>query len=240
MEASDDVLVVIQAESGEEIALPLAALGEQHQEVIVDGSACTSRDELKNQSETTTLTNDGLELGPEVEQIEKREPVKVNRPKQKRKQPLVYLPFSDDDVKIEFQLIDEQPSQPSEEPKKRPRREYRTRKKLAALEAASNDDNKTVSNTPTPDADECQNIKVEVPQETPCPPKIKPQNDSKQDHENRIEHASPRRTRLSNACRIATSKLYKCPECDFTTERINNIIMHMKESCNKGGKTNKV
>ena len=229
MEVTDDVLVVIQAESGEEIALPLAALDEQHQEVIVDGSACTSRDVIREQNDTFKNIP---ELDPNFrgEQVEKAETVKVFRPKQKRKQDLIFLPLSEDDMKLEFQIIDDSPSQMNEDSKKRPRREYRTRKKLAALEAANNDNESTVP-SPTPEAeDDCDNNKA------PSPVVIKKEDDSKLDPENRAEQASPRRTRLSNACRVATSKMYKCTECDFTTERINNIVMHMKESCHKMGK----
>lgn len=40
-----------------------------------------------------------------------------------------------------------------------------------------------------------------------------------------------RRTRLSNACRVATGRNYKCKDCEFSTDRINNIITHLKESC---------
>lgn len=40
-----------------------------------------------------------------------------------------------------------------------------------------------------------------------------------------------RRTRLSNSCRVATGRSYKCKDCEFSTDRINNIITHIKESC---------
>lgn len=42
-----------------------------------------------------------------------------------------------------------------------------------------------------------------------------------------------RRTRLSNTCRVATGRSYKCKDCDFSTDRINNIISHMKENCSR-------
>lgn len=45
-----------------------------------------------------------------------------------------------------------------------------------------------------------------------------------------VQQAAERRTRLSNSYRVATSKHYKCNDCGFSTDRINNIVSHVKTS----------
>lgn len=229
MEPTDDVLVVIQAESGEEIALPLTALDEQHQEVIVDGD--TSRDVTRAQFDSDIVVQTVIESAQsEPETIQKPAPVKaVRKPKQKRKEKLILLPFTEDDMKLDFQTVEEPSPQPNDDGKRRPRREYRTRKKLAALEAGNNDNKPVAKQTAETDEDECQKVKTEEIEQI-VQIQEKEEQIQKQDFENRSnEQTSIRRTRLSNSFRIATSKLYKCPECDFTTERINNIVMHSKD-----------
>ena len=227
MEPSEEVLVVIQAESGEEIALPLAALDEQHQEVILDSdgtsSVITSHDNIHNgvvDSHTTNgiadtgasgvLETDGGTEDANNSHTTNLSPVKkppVIRQKQKRKEKLVCLPLFEDDNKLEFQVVDQQVSPAHEVTKRKPRKEYRTKRRLAALGA----------------------MKESEPSEKAITDNAQPEPSPKQ-------QPPERRTRLSNACRVATGNSYRCQDCDFSTERINNIISHLKETCPKKNK----
>lgn len=240
MEPNDEVLVVIQAESGEEIALPLAALGEQHQEVVVDSDGITTivASQKADDDLVAYTTTNGFEVDGETSPggdskqmiISSPQPIsvakKIEEPriKQKRKEKLVCLPLFEDDVTLEFQTIEHNSPPAIEEPKKRPRKEYRTKKRLAALEP-QREQNSSPSPTPTTTATPTPN---ETPVETPTPQHHKPSPPPTP-----VQPTPERRTRLSNACRVATGKMYKCNDCDFSTERINNIILHMKETCPK-------
>lgn len=231
MEPNEEVLFVIQAESGEEIAVPLAALDEQHQEVILDSDGSTSAIGLQGDaqnvpeqgiSSVNETSNDLSDM--EVETIQPESPVKkpaFARKKQKRKEKLVYLPLFDDDNKLEFQIVDQPITPTREESKRKPRKEYRTKRRLAALSASNLEQQKNQQTAPKETKKDCVE---EDPPPPPSPPK-------------RVDISPPqptqRRTRLSNSCRVATGKMYKCNDCDFSTERINNIILHMKETCPK-------
>lgn len=46
--------------------------------------------------------------------------------------------------------------------------------------------------------------------------------------------STERRTRLSNSYRVPTSKNYKCNDCDFSTDRINNIVCHVRTNSCRG------
>lgn len=176
------------------------------------------------------------------------EPI-VPRKKQRRKSPLEMKPLSDKDINLEFLIIEEpSPSAPEVEVKRKPRKEYRTKKK-ARLELISSEEPKE---TPEESAEKIEkNKKTKKPDKvatepsqespakpTPETPPSKANNAAPQPKQSptRVKQSpqqptSERRTRLSNACRVATGNSYKCTDCDFSTARINNIVLHMKESC---------
>lgn len=110
---SEDVLVVLETESGEHITLPMSALPsdfvptEQEKEIITD-------------PETTVTLHK----------------------KQKRKETLITRPLNEEDIELKF-LISEEPSPmfPEAEVKRKPRKEYRTKKKARlALEKLSKEE----------------------------------------------------------------------------------------------------
>lgn len=259
MEPTEEVLVVIQAESGEEIALPLAALDEQHQEVVVasgDGSAGVGVIANGGDHHTEIVSFDQTEHarpGDGVQQSPKKSP-EVPRQKQKRKEKLVCLPLNEEDLTLVFHVVEKQAPQVPEESRRKPRKEYRTKRKLAALEAAGKEI-ETRDNIPTKIEPDNQALDA-----SPAHQSYVNHNNSNNNHivkrrrvtkedkpievaaqQNHVKHEDSdqqqqpheRRTRLSNACRVATGKSYKCNDCDFSTERINNIILHMKETCPK-------
>lgn len=224
MEPSEEVLVVIQAESGEEIALPLAALDEQHQEVILDSdgtpSVISSHDNINNGAVDSNTINGTADVGVSETDGDTEEannshttslsPIKkppILRQKQRRKEKLVCLPLFEDDNKLEFQVIDQQVSPVQEVTKRKPRKEYRTKRRLAALGAMK-------------ESEPSEKVIIDNAQPEPSPKQQPPE----------------RRTRLSNSCRVATGNSYRCQDCDFSTERINNIISHLKETCPKKNK----
>lgn len=259
MEPTEEVLVVIQAESGEEIAVPLAALDEQHQEVVLDSEETSNTIELptcdqnasKNSIVDDCKSNTTLDTSSSLP-VEK--PI-IIRQKQKRKEKLVCLPLFDNEKRLEFQMADNQTSPARDEPKRRPRKEYRSKRKSAVLGRSDKKQPDDQSKHMDPDLDrESSDIEETINSD---------QQDTLETNENRdqrdkqvsehpktfVEDDAPsvvckqeeqspvqlpqRRTRLSNSCRVATGKMYKCNDCDFSTERINNIIIHMKETCPK-------
>lgn len=242
MEPTEEVLVVIQAESGEEIAVPLAALDEQHREVILDSDGSAGGkiglqsngqnvpDDRVSTNGTTSNDISDMEVDPMIKTTPVKEPV-VPRPKQRRKEKLVCLPLFEDDNNLEFQSVDQSVSPTREESKRKPRKEYRTKRRLAALSASNEEQQRSHPDTPK----EAKRDKIEEtsppPQPRPLPQPPPPSSPKQADAS--PQQASQRRTRLSNSCRVATEKMYKCTECDFSTERINNIILHMKETCPK-------
>lgn len=170
---ADEVLVVLQTENGEEIALPMSALP-------------------KDFIPENTTNQETQERPPRI--------------KQKRKEPLLTRPLSEEDLELQFQIIEE-PSPPVQESevKRKPRKEYRTKKRVRmALERLSKE------------------VREPAPKEISSEPESPNLNQST---------PTERRTRLSNTCRVATGKSYKCNDCEFSTDRINNIIIHIKESC---------
>lgn len=332
MEPTEEVLVVIQAESGEEIALPLAALDEQHQEVVVESNGTTTPtstindnnnlngdniDTHKNDNDNHIPTgNEQQTQDPHNKDVGHSQsessmtpttdttPIEIRPPsprqKQKRKEKLVCLPLNEEDLKLEFQFIEEPSPHPQvESVKRKPRKEYRTKKKMAmeAARASESGDNKNAktdlndtTTTITDDKVSDDSIKTNhndshnkslkgrrksaakehksseiVPetgdkagednnsgsQTTPKSKLKSPQRhlnkQSKESNEELEELNLPepqnlqepqnqpteRRTRLSNSCRVATGKSYKCHDCGYSTERINNISLHIKRTCPK-------
>lgn len=181
------------------------------------------------------------------------------KPKQPRKQKIVLKPINDDE--IDLQIIEETPET---EIKLRPRREYRTKKRMERLPMKSpstcrmevdetpmngtqkhnnhvnsnsnnsipitkatsnntnhqanalNDSNNTNNHNESLASDMDASIKIES-----TPDQTTPNSDT----------STRRRTRLSNTYRVATGKNYVCHNCDFSTDRISNIISHLKGSC---------
>lgn len=226
--------------------------------------------------------------------------------KQKRKETLLTRPINEEDMELEFQVIEEPSHHIQEiEVKRKPRKEYRTKKKRLAMEKLSKEELDNASQEKEKDMDtdtdtekgkgnekKEEEEKMEMKKEIEIEKEVKAETevevererekevkkeaeknkevkkeaekhrekeketqkqrekekDKNKDKEKSIglkkEHQQPqqspqteRRTRLSNTCRVATGKMYKCNDCDFSTVRINNIILHMKESCPKLKKT---
>lgn len=162
----------------------------------------------------------------------------VPHKKQKRKETLITRPINEEDVVLEFQVIEE-PQIQEVEIKRKPRKEYRTKKRLAEKEKSI--EFKEEHHQQQEQHQQQQHYKQQQKQEQEQQqqpqeqeqPKPKPKQEQ-QPQEQLQSPATPqteRRTRLSNKCRVATGKMYKCNDCDFSTDRINNIILHMKESC---------
>lgn len=163
------------------------------------------------------------EVHAEVEVVTIPCPTKTDRPrqKQKRKDPIILRPLSEEDEKMELRVIEElSPGVQVIAIKRKPRKEYRTKKRLrlAAMQEGEHQQQQLQPKSPRP-------------QEHPQPQSPKQRQSPKQ--QQLQEQMPERRTRLSNACRVATGKSYKCNDCDFSTDRINNIIIHIKESCPK-------
>lgn len=267
MEPSEEVLVVIQAESGEEIALPLAALDEQHQEVVLDSDGTTTtldhRNEGGNENNEVQIytTLNGFHPDGETSSGGDSKPMVIDSPlssptrkpegprvKQKRKEKLVCLPLFEDDLTLEFQSVEQQSPPIVEETKRRPRKEYRTKKRLAAALApqqqepsettadlVSNEEASQIDASNDKDEFSLKKAKKEKKEHPEAStPKERNLGETQQaSSPTTAQPTSQRRTRLSNSCRVATGKMYKCNDCDFSTERINNIILHMKETCPK-------
>lgn len=144
--------------------------------------------------------------------------------KQKRKETLLTRPLNEEDMKLEFYIIEDPlPEVQEVEVKRKPRKEYRTKKKLRAMEKLSKEelvDEEISRREERPK----RGATKDKPIETPVPIKQE-------------QPQTERRTRLSNTCRVATGKSYKCNDCDFSTDRINNIILHVRENCPKLKKT---
>jgi len=231
----------------------------------VDETTISSDPQADNQtphsSASSTITDTNLEI------------VIVPRKKQKRKETLLTKPLNEEDIELEFQIMEEPSPKAQElEIKRKPRKEYRTKKKRLAMEMLSREECDTGGHDSEQGGCELRAVKEEVMRtneldkeestakeagrESEARPKreeSKSVRESKREFPRRevpkrgtkdkpVQSTKPqmppqcqpeRRTRLSNTCRVATGKSYKCNDCDFSTDRINNIILHVKESCPK-------
>lgn len=160
------------------------------------------------------------------EQIEEK-PAIVPRCKQKRKEPLLLRPINgDEDMKLEY-IVMKEPSPPVQEPEiKRRRKEHRIKKNRAKQLRQHNQQPQQAAPVASPQEQQPQPQIQQPKQEQQSP---EPDNHQLQQQQPQTE----RRTRLSNTCRVATGKSYKCNDCDFSTDRINNIVLHVKEQCPK-------
>lgn len=172
--------------------------------------------------------------------------------KHRRKEPLMLKPLNDFHLEFEDQPVVEVP-----EVKRKPRKEYKTKKRLALQKklpettSKTNNNNKRSSSRPRPTSSPTPEPKAQQTPETPNQhhqkqpdPEVRQDQSLEDFHEVKdLIKAEPkvspkevvveRRTRLSNTCRVATGKSYKCTSCEFSTDRINNIVLHMKECCPK-------
>lgn len=299
--SNEDVLVVLQTESGEQIALPMSALPsdfvpgdseqiimvesalDEQQEVVVESSDLTDPQEIIEPPpvppiepppvppiEPPTVLPTELPSVPSIElppippiELPPVPPMKPPHIKQKRKETLLTRPLNKEDMELEFQIIEEPSPQPQEvEVKRKPRKEYRTKKKVRlAMEKMSKEgltnelikkeqvENPEIEETIVKDEikKDSSSSATKEPAKKETPKRELPKRGIKDKHQEQTIEMSPtkqiatpqpeRRTRLSNTCRVATGKSYKCNDCDFSTHRINNIILHVKESCPKLKKT---
>lgn len=278
--SNEDVLVVLPTENGEQIALPMSALprdfvpgdngqiivvessiDEQHQEVVVDSSGAFNVAQTveigHDYSETyETNRNESMDVEVTVPNPSKSE---KPRQKQKRKEPITLRPLSKEDELMELKVVEELSSSVQEiATKRKPRKEYRTKKRLrlaamreeerlkhnSSIDTTLNTENSVDLGDWTPQKSIEINTRHHNKSQTqrqPEPTKTIKQEKPSQESSKTPQEQQPqkqqalteRRTRLSNACRVATGKSYKCNDCEFSTDRINNIITHIKESCPK-------
>lgn len=239
-----------------------SSIDEQHQEVVVDSSGALNvaqTVEIGNDySDSYNARRESMDVELNVLDSSRYE---KPRQKQKRKEPIVLRPLSKEDEKMELQVIEEAPSSVQEIAiKRKPRKEYRTKKRLRL--AAMQEEERLRHNTSvdkTSNVEESSthtehSLETQVRHSQTNTPQPVPHQEStkqiKQEEHNQEQPKIPqeqqppkqqalteRRTRLSNACRVATGKNYVCQVCDYSTDRINNIITHIKESCPKMKKT---
>lgn len=269
--------------------------------IVHNESMTFSNEQMNNAHNSNNSTS--LPVAPSIPEVQT-----IPHKKQKRKETLLTRPINEEDMELEFQVVEESSPQVQEvEIKRKPRKEYRTKKKRLAMERLSKEEfDKTSQDSELRekekrgrkqqpndiaqvDAKEEGDEEEEAEEESKKEETVKEDgkvedtkrentreskkeisrrelprrgtkekekekekdmekekekeksNEIKQDikQQQQPTQQSPttpqtdRRTRLSNTCRVATGKSYKCNDCDFSTDRINNIILHMKESCPK-------
>lgn len=191
---------------------------------------------------------------PSVEKAEATEieekPVIIPHCKQKRKEPHSLRPIEEDDMRLECIEMRE-PSPPVHEPDvKRRRKEHRSTKKskikphTQQIQQAPLQQQPQQKEPPAPEEPTHRKLtkqpshqqiaKKEEQQQADHEPPTLPKQQSRQYLHHQQQQQQPqteRRTRLSNTCRVATGKNYRCNDCDFSTDRINNIVLHVKEQC---------
>lgn len=203
-----------------------------------------------------TVTTSNQEVPPKPHKKQKRKETLLTRPLNEEDMKLEFQ--ITEDPLPEVQEV---------EVKRKPRKEYRTKKKMRMERLSKEElaDDLELCDTPTrvkkqetskkeeikeeksddKEPDFLVETKVESTKETKkeiCRREL-PKRGSNKDKPIETKPAKPeqpqteRRTRLSNTCRVATGKSYKCNDCDFSTDRINNIILHVRENCPKLKKT---
>lgn len=260
--SSEDVLVVV-SEDGEQISLPVAALPkdfipgdivvetleEQQQEVVVEAPQQESiivtqvidanhednvHDSLDDNQkiQNQTQQHEQIQESP-AEDIQQQKPVRI---KQQRKTPLQPRPLLEGDLELVF-LDDEEQSNHVED-KRKSRKTYQTKRPRQARRDSKREPpikeaviSSHIREDSQPDEQQQDDESRERSPECVSPLKLP-------DHSTKIETTESnmfveRRTRASNACRVATGKNYKCKDCDYSTERLNNIVLHLKEGCQK-------
>lgn len=202
----------------------------------------TSNTPVMAPSETTLISQDNLQH-PQLPQ-QTQSPLK----KQKRKEKIHTRPLNEEDIEIKFQVVEEYPPQIIVD--RKPRKQYMTKKKreLAKRVTKKSNDHQIKQQ---PQSQQLSLSPSQSPSQTRLPsppqppsnpqPKLEPELETEPEPQPKPQLQSQqlpeRRTRISNICRVATGKSYKCQDCDFSTDRINNIIFHVKESCPKLKKT---